>query len=60
MAEDITIAGHKVNKWVVYGGAGVAVVAGVLWWRSRNASSSTGSTAAGSTQSGTDPVTGLP
>jgi hypothetical protein len=52
---DMTIAGKKVPKWAVYGGVGVAVVGGVLWYKNRRSSSSSSSNA-----SGTDPVTGLP
>ena len=57
MADTITIAGKHVNKWVVYGGVGVVVVGGVLYFRSKSNSSSTGTTA---NSSATDPVTGLP
>lgn len=57
MAKTVTIAGHKVNQWVVYGGVGVAVVGGVLLIRRRSASSGT---AAGSSPNAIDPLTQLP
>jgi hypothetical protein len=43
---------------VVFGGVGVVVVVGVLYFKSKSGSSSTSST--GTTATGTDPVTGLP
>lgn len=57
MAEKtIDIAGKKVNKWVVYGGAGAVVVVAYIYFKDKNASSSS-STA---NSSAIDPVTGLP
>jgi hypothetical protein len=57
MADTVTIAGKHVNKWLLYGGAGVVVIGGVLYFRSKNSSSS--STSANNSSS-IDPVTGLP
>lgn len=56
------IAGRNVPNWAVYGGIGVAVVGGVLWWRNRSASSGAGSTAttAASGPNLIDPATGIP
>jgi hypothetical protein len=56
MANTITIAGKHVNKWFVYGGIGGVVIVGVLYFKNKNSSSSSGS----STQDAIDPVTGLP
>lgn len=50
----MNIGGKKVPTWAVYGGVGVAVVGGILYFRSR------GSSPAGGSASQTDPVTGLP
>jgi hypothetical protein len=55
-AKTFDIAGHKVNRWVVYGTVGVATVGGVLYFRSKSSGTSSASTSA----SATDPVTGLP
>lgn len=59
MASTVTLAGHKVNKWVAYGTGGAVIVGGVLIMRRRSSASSSGSSSS-SAQSGTDPVTGLP
>jgi Fibronectin type III domain len=58
VASTITIAGHHVNKWVVYGGVGAVVVGGILYFKSRSSSGSSGGT--GTSASATDPETGLP
>src|SRR5487761_148930 len=57
MADTISVGGKKVSKWIVYGGVGVVVVGGILYFKNKNSSSSSGTSAS---QSGTDPVTGLP
>jgi Fibronectin type III domain len=54
----IEIAGKKVNKWVLIGGAGVLVAGGIYMFRRSSASTSAGSTTPSS--SAIDPVTGLP
>lgn len=55
------IAGKQVPNWAVYGGVGVAVVGGVLWWRNRSGSSSAGTTASTATDpNAIDPATGMP
>jgi hypothetical protein len=58
VASTFTIAGKHVPKWAAFGAAGVAVVGGVLYLRSRNSSGSGSSGTSDS--SATDPVTGLP
>jgi hypothetical protein len=58
----VKIGGKEVPSWAVYGGVGVAVVGGVLWWRNHSASSGTASTAttAPAGSSLIDPATGIP
>jgi hypothetical protein len=59
MASEITIAGHKFPKWVVWASAIGGVGAVYLAYRAhKNAAAAAATTAA--TQSGIDPVTGLP
>lgn len=53
MSGTVTIGGKQVPKWAVYGGTGVVVVGGILYFRHKNGGSSSSSSA-------TDPVTGLP
>jgi hypothetical protein len=58
----VKIGGKEVPSWAVYGGIGVAVVGGVLWWRNRS-NSSTGTataTTAATDSSLIDPATGIP
>lgn len=59
MADTVSVGGKRVNKWVVYGGLGVAVVGGVLWWRSRSSASSSAATTATDTGSQIDPATNM-
>lgn len=56
------IGGRQIPNWAVYGGVGVAVVGGVLWWRNHSAGSSTASTAATAPGGSSliDPATGIP
>lgn len=54
MADTVNIGGKKIPQWVVWGGAGVAVVAGVLYYKNKQNASSTANSSA------IDPVTGLP
>jgi hypothetical protein len=58
----VKIGGKQVPNWAVYGGIGVAVVGGVLWWRNRSAGSSTPSnaTTAATNANLIDPATGIP
>ena len=56
MADTITIGGKKVNKWVVYGGIGAAVIVGYIYFKNKNASNTSSAT----NPSAIDPVTGLP
>lgn len=55
----VEIAGHKVSPWVLVGGvAGIGVVFYI--YKKGSSGSSTASTASTGTNTGTDPVTGLP
>lgn len=56
------IGGKQIPSWALYGGIGVAVVGGVLWWRSRSSGSSTSSnaTTAATDPNAIDPATGIP
>lgn len=56
------IGGRQVPNWAVYGGVGVLVVGGVLWYRNRSASTAAASTAstAASDPNLIDPTTGVP
>ena len=56
------IGGKEVPSWAVYGGVGVAVVGGLLWFRHRSASSGAASaaTTAAAGSSLIDPATGIP
>jgi len=56
MASTVTIGGKHIPKWAAYGGVGVVVVGGILYFKNKNGSSGAGS----SNSSATDPVTGLP
>lgn len=59
MSGTVTIGGHKIPKWGVWGGL-AAAAGGVIWyWRKQSAAAAASTTASG-TQSGIDPVTGLP
>jgi hypothetical protein len=67
MAETVTIAGHKVSKWLAYGGAAAAGLLLIVWYRNKQASAASAaasSTDASSTDTGTaqgiDPATGYP
>jgi len=55
VASTITIAGKHVPKWAAFGGIGVVVVGGVLYFKRKSSGSSSSANS-----SATDPVTGLP
>jgi hypothetical protein len=55
----VKIGGKEIPNWAVYGGVGVAVVGGVLWWRNRSGTASSATTAAADPNL-IDPATGIP
>lgn len=58
----MNIAGKNVPNWAVYGGAGLVVVGGVLWYRKRSGGSSSAAApaTAATDPNAIDPATGIP